>query len=244
MPLLAKLPCPQKAHDTLRFFFSSESAVSRGARPLVRARPIVDPSDDQEKDIRYKRVDFSAEFALEFRRMFLANVGRGPAGVNLALAALQVAGEDDALATNSPVKLPIDSFMERLEVMAEELAYHTLPRTGLAKGEAPSTSGGQERQLPRVPRDTSPDLVLGAVAAYLREEKGFRTRHGRSMIPAGAVVDNPGVWEQASTAYLHEVLTRRVASPAAMAILQQDILQRLLKARSRGGRRGLAAAAC
>ena len=50
---------------------------------------------------------------------------------------------------------------------------------------------------------------------------------GRSNLPAAAKVAHPGVWEEARHAYLNEALTRRIASPACLAILYADIMQRL-----------------
>jgi Transglutaminase-like superfamily len=66
------------------------------------------------------------------------------------------------------------------------------------------------------------------------EEKLFRTEafavtpFGRSNLPAGVRVDNPGVYENSRYAYLHEVLIRRRGLPCTLAILYNAVCQRLL----------------
>eukprot|EP00951_Prasinocladus_malaysianus_P047729 scaffold651700_cov42-Prasinocladus_malaysianus.AAC.1 len=53
-------------------------------------------------------------------------------------------------------------------------------------------------------------------------------RSGRSNLPGASKVAHPGVWEEPRHAYLNEALTRRVATPACLAILYAEIMQRLL----------------
>jgi len=64
--------------------------------------------------------------------------------VNLARAALEIAAEDDALVSHSPVPLPVDAYLNRLQAMALEFAGHYLP-----------------------PQCDSPDNVLEALDLYL-----------------------------------------------------------------------------
>ncbi len=47
--------------------------------------------------------------------------------LDLAKAALEIAAEDDALVSHSPVPLPVDAYIDRLESMAVEFAHHYLP---------------------------------------------------------------------------------------------------------------------
>lgn len=61
----------------------------------------------------------------------VANLRMAPDGsqcaVDLARAALEVAAEDDALVSHSPVPLPVDAYLNRLHAMALEFAGHYLP---------------------------------------------------------------------------------------------------------------------
>lgn len=52
---------------------------------------------------------------------------RAVSEVDLARAALEIAAEDDALVSHSPVPLPVDAYLKRLEAMALEFAGHYLP---------------------------------------------------------------------------------------------------------------------
>lgn len=71
-----------------------------------------------------------------------------------------------------------------------------------------------------------PDVVWAAVTYT----KCLRIpSSGKSNLPASAKVAHPGVWEEARHAYLNEALTRRVATPACLAILFSEIMQRLLE---------------
>lgn len=64
--------------------------------------------------------------------------------LDLARAALEIAAEDDALVSHSPVPLPVDSYIDRLDSMALEFAGHYLP-----------------------PKDRSPATVFEALEIYL-----------------------------------------------------------------------------
>lgn len=61
----------------------------------------------------------------------VANLRMAPDGsqcsVDLARAALEIAAEDDALISHSPVPLPVDAYLNRLQAMAMEFAGHYLP---------------------------------------------------------------------------------------------------------------------
>lgn len=55
----------------------------------------------------------------EARRAFAQNVSRGEASVDVALAALQIAAEDDAIASHSTVSFPIQPWLDRITKLAE-----------------------------------------------------------------------------------------------------------------------------
>ena len=135
----------------------------------------------------YERHDEGARLAGEARRRFLAaTVERGEAGMDLAEAALAVAAEDDALVTGSVVPLPVEAYLQRLEKMVDELASKRLAHLDAAAA---------------APRD-----VLDVVDAYLFGEKRFRVPvSGRSKLERGLVIVNPGCYEDAAHAYLHQV---------------------------------------
>ena len=50
-----------------------------------------------------------------------------------------------------------------------------------------------------------------------------------SGVPEHTRVDHPGVWENAKHAYLHETLISKKGIAAVLAVLQADVLQRLMK---------------
>jgi hypothetical protein len=52
--------------------------------------------------------------------------------------------------------------------------------------------------------------------------------HGCSRLPPNALVDHPGVWEDARLAYLSEALVRRRGSPAVMAVLASEVHRQML----------------
>jgi hypothetical protein len=70
--------------------------------------------------------------------------------LDLAKAALEIAAEDDALVSHSPVPLPVDAYIDRLESMAVEFAHHYLPA-----------------------RDKSPTALFEALDIYLYGYQGF-----------------------------------------------------------------------
>ncbi|KAK9909325.1 hypothetical protein WJX75_000539 [Coccomyxa subellipsoidea] len=161
-----------------------------------------------EDDPRYRRVDMSEINAWKARRAFVTNVACGDSGMNLAEAALQVAAEDDALVSHSSVQLPVQSFLNRISRLANDV--NTL-------------------HLRSLPPGSSPQEALQAIHRFLFEEQRFGLpAFGRSNIPSGQIMDNPGVYENAKYAYLHELLVTRKGVPAVLAILLEEVCQRLL----------------
>lgn len=52
---------------------------------------------------------------------FLENISAGEACVDLAMAALQIAAEDDAIVSHSSVKLPVEAFSKRIDIIVRDL---------------------------------------------------------------------------------------------------------------------------
>lgn len=69
------------------------------------------------------------------------------------------------------------------------------------------------------------------VEKHLFETEGYTMpQFGRSNLPEGVRVDNPGVYEDCRYAYLHEALIRRKGLPCTLAILYSAVCRRLLAA--------------
>jgi len=176
----------------------------------VSGKPAGSSGGRSDSPLIFKREDMSAIYAYEARRAFAQCIAGGEARVNLAEAALHIAAEDDALVSHSSVKFPVASYLGRVVKMVDELARLRL------------------RDLPA--GGCAPADVLEVVDKYLFEEQRLRIpASGRSNLPSSASVAHPGVWEEARHSYLNEALTRRVASPACLAILYAEIMQRLLE---------------
>lgn len=82
---------------------------------------------------------------------------RASCSLDLARAALEVSSEDDALVSHSPVALPVDSYLDRLNSMAMEFASHHLPSHPL-----------------------SPESVLSSLDNYLYGYKSFQRTNASS----------------------------------------------------------------
>uniref|UniRef100_A0A061QMV1 Protein SirB1 N-terminal domain-containing protein n=2 Tax=Tetraselmis sp. GSL018 TaxID=582737 RepID=A0A061QMV1_9CHLO len=190
------------------------SALTRSRRTNLKclaSANLKSSSDKRDLDLRYKRQDMSLKHTYEARRAFAECIRLGEARTNLAEAALHVAAEDDAIVSHSAVRFPTEAYLARVSKMVDELARLRLPAIG------PAGAG-------------DPSAVLEAVDRYLFEEQRLRVpSSGRSALPSAATVASPGVWEEPRHAYLNEALTRRVASPACLAILYAEIMQRLLE---------------
>ena len=71
---------------------------------------------------------------------------------------------------------------------------------------------------------------LQVVQNYLYKEQGFQLPlTNLSGVPEHTRVDHPGVWENAKHAYLHEALISKRGIAAVLAVIQADVLQRLMK---------------
>ena len=130
------------------------------------------------------RADASAQFAYLARWRFCRNIARGEAAMQLAEAALLVASEDDAIASHSTVPFPVEAYLGRIEKLAEEFERQRLRPMKV-------TAGGVEGKLKATE-------VLAELENYLFQTQRFSvTSFGRSNLPSGALVDHPGVWEDA-----------------------------------------------
>ncbi|GMH45123.1 hypothetical protein BSKO_13080 [Bryopsis sp. KO-2023] len=163
-----------------------------------------------EDDVRYRRLDFTQQLAFNARKEFARNLSKGDACMDLALAAVHIAAEDDALISISPVDFPVKSYMDRIDRLATNLGKRI-------------KSALPDRLMP-------PEQALPLVEKCLFQEEKFKVpSFGKSNIPEGTVVDHPGVWEDQKYAYMNELLIRRVGTPALVTILYQDIMKRLLR---------------
>jgi hypothetical protein len=138
------------------------------------ARRKLDEFRDTEKDPRYQRLDDSEEHALQSRAAFLATLSRGESGVDLAEAALHIAAEDDALVSHSSCEFPVKPFQSRLQRFANDIDRTVLP--------------------PLRERNATAEDTLAAILEFMfNASKGFSPpSFGRSALPLGAIVDNPG----------------------------------------------------
>ncbi|KAI7836487.1 hypothetical protein COHA_009639 [Chlorella ohadii] len=98
---------------------------------------------DVEADPRYRRVDYSTLHAYEARQAFLRCIQQGEGLLELSAAALHIAAEDDALVSHSTVKLPVPSYQQRLQRMANELASQYLP-AALQRWEQQAAAGAED----------------------------------------------------------------------------------------------------
>lgn len=162
---------------------------------------------DVEDDARYNRVDMSEQHAHEARQAFLTAVSCSEARMDLAEAALQISAEDDAIASHTVVRLPVDTYHKRLVKLAE----------------------GAAQALAALPADSSAAAQVKAVEKFLWKRERFRLPiFGRSNLPEMSTVDHPGVFEDARHAYLNEVLIRRVGCTAALAVVYGEVMRQLL----------------
>ena len=162
--------------------------------------------------------------------------------MQLAEAALLVAAEDDAIASHSTVPFPVESYLARIQALADEFAQQRL-RPLLER--AAATAAGQQQQQPgsagspypssssTAPLPLPPATVLAELEDYLYQTQRISVpAFGRSNLPPSALLDHPGVWEDARWAYLNELLIRRRGHPAAVAVLYAEVMRRLLSSGS------------
>lgn len=166
--------------------------------------PVEEYRHPELDNVNYRREDFSTAHANEARHLYLGEISKGEALIDLATAALHIASEDDALVSHSSVKFPVQSYLQRLQRMADELASSRLQQNNAA----------------------TPEEQLQIIMDYLFVEKGFTVpAFGRSNVPAESVVQNPGVWEDSRLAYLSHAL---VAKKVCMYLVQKSHIFSLL----------------
>jgi len=178
-------------------------------------------------DRNFRAWDLGSAHAYDARRGLLEELALDVSGISLSRAALYVAAEDDAVATNSPVPLPVPAFLHRLESLADS-------------AEAVLLADSEQRKEQGIPPRTDQDTVDIVLELLINPKSpGLTIPHtGRSSFPtleshddkgiSLSRVDHPGVWEQPCYAYLHQVLTSRKGTPAAVCIVIHDVFQRLL----------------
>ncbi|KAJ9515747.1 hypothetical protein QJQ45_008625 [Haematococcus lacustris] len=110
-------------------------ATSAGQRP------------DVEADDRFARSDMSIAHAFAARQAFAKAIRGGEPGMNLAQAALWASAEDDALSSHSTIELPVPSFLERLDAVAQHVKQQlaqALPPTSPAASPTGKADAGKE----------------------------------------------------------------------------------------------------
>lgn len=69
---------------------------------------------------------------------------------------------------------------------------------------------------------------MQVVKGQLFNDKQFKVpTYGRSKVPFNTLLDHPGIYENASQAYLHEVLIRKKGIAATLAIIFAQVGIRL-----------------
>jgi hypothetical protein len=188
-------------------------------RPLPRRHrtAAAPPSRDEAEGSltwRYEWEDEGAALAATLRDAFTANVRRGEAAMDVAEAALLVSAEDDALMSVTGVPLPVQPYLQRIERMADELSASALLPASASDDDVSSQAA-----------------VIAAVDDYVFVRQGFRPPAAPA-IGARTAVDMPGVYEDPRHAYLNCVLTRKVGSPATLAVLYAALWRALLARRA------------
>ena len=158
---------------------------------------------------RYEWDDEGAVLASSLRTAFAANVSRGEAALDVALAALHVAAEDDSLMSITGVPLPVEPYLQRLERLSDDLCACLSE----CSGEAPQ------------------DTVNRADALFYSTHR-FRPPPAPALSAGAVVLDMPGVHSDPRQAYAHNALTTKVALPPLLAILYADVWRRV---QARGG---------
>ena len=119
--------------------------------------------------------------------------------MQLAEAALLVVAEDDAIASHSTVPFPVEPYLERIQKLAEEFRRQRLLPL-LASGGSGGSTVGLDGGLPTeaVAAGPSQEAILAELENFLfRVQRISVPAFGRSNLPPGALVDHPGVWEDA-----------------------------------------------
>lgn len=109
--------------------------------------------------------------------------------------------------SHSSVIFPVDPYLARLRRLTEDF---------------------RKNRLQRLAGRRNHDIVT-ELEEFLFVDQRFRLPDFvTSNLPNKAVVDNPGVWEKPSTAYLNSVLVSKIGIPATLAIIVGDLLRRLM----------------
>lgn len=111
--------------------------------------------------------------------------------------------------SHSSVKFPVDPYVARLRRLTEDFR----------KGRLQRLAG----------TNSSPHDIVSELEEFLFVDQRFRLPDFvASNLPNMAIVENPGVWEKTSNAYLNSVLVSKVGIPATLAIILGDVLRRLM----------------
>jgi hypothetical protein len=100
-------------------------AARRRAAGVARASPI---EDDSTFGKPAAPASVWSGFQNRFRTEFLAEASKPDAECDVALAALLLAGEDDAVATRTAVQLPVEAYLKRLDALVTDFEAGYSPR--------------------------------------------------------------------------------------------------------------------
>ena len=173
----------------------------------------------------YRRPDFSSTHADAALRAFAAALSAGPSSLDAAAAWLAAGAEDDALATNAPIPLPVAAFSARLDRLASDAAAALAAAMPSYDPADPGDAAAHQAAL-----DAVTAAVFGPPPGGGR---AFRLVPGTNLSP-GTVIDAPGTVEGGDAAYLHTALATRTAVPAVAAILLAAVQARLVRAGALG----------
>lgn len=127
--------------------------------------------------------------------------------MQLAEAALLVVAEDDAIASHSTVPFPVEPYLERIQKLADEFCRQRLlpllSGGGGGGGTVAGLEGGQKgepstTEAGSIAASPSHEAILAELDDFLFGAQRITVpAFGRSNLPPGALVDHPGVWEDA-----------------------------------------------
>jgi hypothetical protein len=118
-------PRPQAQQPRPQTLPPAARAARRRAAGVSRAGPI---EDDSTFGKPAAPASVWSGFQARFRNEFLAEAAKPDAECDVALAALLLAGEDDAVATRTAVQLPVEAYMKRLDALVTDFEVGYSPR--------------------------------------------------------------------------------------------------------------------
>jgi hypothetical protein len=179
------------ARQTLAQRAAAAPPPSARSLPLCRAVP----EDDSTFGKPAAPASVWSGFQASFRRRFLEEASKPDCDV--ALAALLLAGEDDAVATRTAVPLPVEAYLKRLDALASDFELCYSPRRDGAAADDAAVLAALDA------------FLYGADTCRFRVPVSWDERHSPYRT------------------YLQNVLAQRVGVPCALAAVHMGVLSRL-----------------